>query len=373
MVRLHEPLRIGRRELKNRLIRAATSERLAGPAGECTDELIAFLRRIAAGGAGGVVTGHAFAAADGRSTLHQLGLHADACVPGLARLARTLHEFDCQVVVQIDHCGLLGHRRINGVGPFGPAVPPWIDPAVTRIREMTEADIHAVITSFGAAARRALEAGCDGIELRAGQGTLLHQFLSPRTNSRTDRWGGEPANRARIVVDSIRQMADSTLGELALWVQINADDGVTPGLSTEDAAACAALAGKAGATVVELSAGVADQPATVLRPVGGHETEAWSAWTVRPFRAIEGLTLMATGGIRSAELVDVLLNGKRLDLLGLARPFVREPDLAGRMLRGLPPRCESVSRCATQRGARLQCRYGEPPAPAREDIVGVLD
>ncbi len=362
MTRLHEPLRIGRREVKNRLVRAGTSERLAGAAGECTDDLVGFLRRLAEHEVGTVITGHAFVEPAGRSHHRQLGIHDDNCIPGLARLAAALHRYDTHAVLQVDHCGLLGHRRVNGRGPLGPAVPPWIDPAATPVHEMTDADCGAVVARFGDAARRALEAGFDGIQLRAGQGYLVHQFLAARTNPRSDAWGGNPSGRARFLQSCLRAMVDTTFGELPIWVQLTVEDGLeTGGSPLEEAVAAAQMARDSGALVVEMAAGTADAIDTVLRPVEGPETEAYSAWKSRPFREIEGLLLLATGGVRSPEIVDVLLQGKRLDLVGMSRPFLREPDLARRLLRGQGPRCTSGSRCARERSGLLRCRVDAPP------------
>ncbi len=372
MSRLSDPCRLGRKEIKNRLVRAATSERLAGSEGECTDELVAFLERLARHEVGTIITGHAFPEPAGRGNSHQLGVDRDERIPGLARLAAALHRYDAHVVLQVGHCGLFGHRSINGQGPGGPSVPSWIDTRTTRVRVYDETDIALAIQSFGAAARRALEAGMDGVQLRAGQGYLVHQFLSPRTNHRTDSWGGALAGRARFLVGCVREMVDKTYGEMPVWVQINVDDGVEDGVTFEEAVACARLVREAGGSVVELAAGTVERPETILRTVGAPESEAWSAWKVRPFREIEDLVLLATGGVRSPEIIDVLLQGKRLDLVGMARPFIREPDLALRLFRGLTPRCISVGRCARERSGLLRCRADAPPG-GLEGIAGPID
>ncbi|HFD39563.1 MAG TPA: NADH:flavin oxidoreductase, partial [Anaerolineae bacterium] len=194
---LFTPIQIGSLELKNRLVRSATAERLATePIGRATSALAEMYRTLARGGVGLIVTGHAYVAPEGKAHPEMLSVHCDQMLPGLRTLTEAVHAEGGRIAMQINH----GGRQSD------PALPERVAPsAVPRPgderppRAMTHREIIETVDAFAQAARRAKEAGFDAVQIHAAHGYLIGQFLSPHTNRRTDRWGGDFERRLRFL------------------------------------------------------------------------------------------------------------------------------------------------------------------------------
>jgi 2,4-dienoyl-CoA reductase-like NADH-dependent reductase (Old Yellow Enzyme family) len=229
-----QPGRIGSLVVANRLIRTATSETMATERGEVTDELIDFYSTLARGGAGLLITGHAYVEEIGQCSARQIGIYADTLVPGLARLAAAVRQNGGRIFCELSHAG--SQSVMPHIDPIAPSI---IENAIfeRQPRAMSEGDIQRIIAAFGQAARRAATAGFDGIHIHGGNGYLISQFNSPFSNRRSDQWGGDAVRRSRFflaVYDAIRAavgaempiaarygLADSAPGQLQL------DEGLT--------------------------------------------------------------------------------------------------------------------------------------------------
>ena len=224
-----QPGRIGSLVVANRLIRAATSETMATERGEVTGELIDFYSTLARGGAGLLITGHAYVEEVGQCSARQIGIYADTLVPGLARLATAVRQNGGRIFCELSHAG--SQSVMPHIDPIAPSI---IENAIfeRQPRAMSEGDIERIVTAFGQAARRAATAGFDGIHIHGGNGYLISQFNSPFSNRRSDQWGGDADRRSRFflaVYDAIRAavgakmpitarygLADSAPGQLQL-------------------------------------------------------------------------------------------------------------------------------------------------------------
>ena len=199
MSHLFSPMRIGRLELRNRFVRSATFEGMAKENGEVSDEILNLYRNLAKGGIGLIITGHCYVNPLGKAFFNQVGIYSDEMIPGLKRLVQEVHEHGGKIVFQLAHAGRQTTRKITGYPPIGPSGKGRDPIYFVKPREMTEADIHETIRSFGRAAKRAVEAGADGIQLHGAHGYLINQFLSPFYNSRSDAWGGSEEGRFRFL------------------------------------------------------------------------------------------------------------------------------------------------------------------------------
>ena len=183
---LFKSAEIGSMVVKNRFVRSATAERAVDENGFVTDEMFDMYRQLAEGGVGILITGHAYVHESGRASLTQTAIHKDEYVPRLAELVDATHSAaeDCKIVVQITH----GGRQVSPDSVSEPIAPSAVTDSSTDItpREMTEAEIEECIDAFGQAARRAKEAGFDGVQLHSAHGFLISGFNSPYTNRRTD-------------------------------------------------------------------------------------------------------------------------------------------------------------------------------------------
>lgn len=176
------PKKIGNLEIKNRIVRSATYEKMASDDGEVTNRLIKCHKELAKGGAGLIITGHAFVHPMGKVSHFMTGIHNDDMIPGLSKLTEAIHNEGGRICIQINHGGRqTAPEAIGGKTPLAPSpVPDRI--SKTSPREMTDEEIQEVIEAFVLASERAKMAGFDAVQIHAAHGFLMNQFISPYTN-----------------------------------------------------------------------------------------------------------------------------------------------------------------------------------------------
>ncbi len=353
-----EPGSIGSLTIKNRLVRASTSESMATEEGEATEALASFYGELAAGGAGLLLTGHIFVEARGQASANQSGLHRDDFVPAAARVVDAVHERGGVIFAQLGHCG--SQSMMRGVTPIAPSMIPN---AMYDIgpREMTEDDIHECIDAFGSAARRAREAGFDGVHIHGGNGYLIAEFSSPHTNTRDDAWGGEAEGRSRFFLSVYKAVRAAVGDDMPVTARIGVEDSVPNGVSREESLQRARALEAAGIDGLETTYGIMRSYLENIRPyvaVGARQAakhllvqralkpEGAEAY-YRPFaRAIKdatGVPVILVGGIRTTDTMNDILDSGDADFLAMARPFIREPDLGNKLAAGRTGMVECVS------------------------------
>jgi 2,4-dienoyl-CoA reductase-like NADH-dependent reductase (Old Yellow Enzyme family) len=365
MAELFEPIRIGRLALANRLVRSATWEGLADPGGGVTPPLAAKMRELAEGGVGLIVTGHAFISPEGRAGPGQLGVAADEALPALAGMVAEVHGAGGRIVLQLAHAGAHADVKLSGREALGPS--PLEGRWGGVCREMRAHDLAAVTAAFAAAAQRAQAAGFDGVQVHAAHGYLLSQFLSPAVNRRTDGYGGDPAGRARLLLEVVAAVRGAAGADFPLLVKLNSEDLAPGGFSVEAMLEMAGMLAAAGVDAVELSGGRVVNPpeaqaARLARPAA-EPPEPYYRAAARRFKLAVGLPLILVGGIREAETAEALVDEGAADLLAMSRPLIREPGLPRRWRSGdrRPAACLSCNRCYVPIRAGLG-----PSCPVRE-------
>ncbi len=354
----HE-LPIGCLRARNRLVRAATYERLASTDHMVTDELTELYLRLGAGGAGSVITSFCCVRPEGHGYSRMLGAYDDSQVAGLGRLAEAIHEGGALAFLQLVCCGSGGNPTDDGAPAPGPSTMANPSTGIPMV-EMNEGELRRMRDDFAAAARRAGEAGFDGVEIHAAHGYLLSQFLSPELNVRGDAYGRGPLGRARIVCE----VADAVRGRMGegrpVLVKINASDG-RPGGPAEDESIESACAIAGHVDGIEVS-GHGWRRARIAGPRGVHGLFAPYATRLAP---LVDVPVILTGANRDVgemcELVEGGISG-----FGIARPLVCEPDLPNRWRRdpAYVPRCVSCSRCFSVDGH--PCVLDAPSRPREE-------
>jgi len=342
------PWRLGSLTLPNRLVRSATWEGMANDEGFMTPEILELYRRLAGGGVGLIVTGYAYVLPNGKGLPHQLGVFSDAHMDGLARLAEAIHEEGGRVLLQLVHAGGQTDYKTTGADELiAPSAVPYPSHNVTP-RAIGTGEIPMLVEAFALAARRAMEAGYDGVQLHAAHGYLINRFLSPASNRRSDAYGGDIAKRARFGVEVLRAARSATVPGFPLSVKLNGEDFEPDGLGIEEALIAAQLFVEAGAEHIEVSGGT---PAAAKNgPVRlgiTREREAYFREHAKAVKRAVNVPVGTVGGIRSFEVAEELLATGVADSLAMARPLVCEPDLPLRWLRGdrAPSLCRSDSRC----------------------------
>jgi len=346
---LFSPARIANLQLPNRLIRSATAECMAEPDGRPQPRLHALYQELARGGVGLIISGNISVHPSGKSDLVMVGLDSDALIPPLKGLTDAVHRAGGLIVAQLTH---------GGMKCVPEAVPRLLAPSAAGAaflkrdaREMTREDIEVVIDAFGQAARRARQAGFDGVQIHGAHGYLLSQFMSPLTNRRTDEWGGDLEGRMRFLCAVCCVVREQVGPGYPAFIKLGVQDALPGGLSAaEGVRAVAALQGM-GMDAVEISGGVEGEEADHIRPaIRSPADEAYYRPLARLARPATGLPLLLVGGLRSLAVMEDVLASGEADFISLCRPLICEPDLPNRLRRGLQDRsrCISGNRCWPQ-------------------------
>ncbi len=344
MSKLFETTTIKSLQLDNRFVRSATWMGMAGDDGTCTPKLIDAMVRLAQGGVGLIMTGHAYVLKRGQAGPCQMGSHEDYLLPGLGEMTEAVHEAGGKIALQIAHGGILANSELSGKEPLGPSTLQTENGPVGRA--MTAGEIQVTVEAFAAAAFRAVQSGFDGVQIHAAHGYLLSQFLSPVFNKRTDEYGGSVENRARMLLQVVRAVQGVVGDTYPIFVKMNSEDLWDGGLSREEMVDVCAMLQQAGIDAIELSGGTALAVRTgqiELSFIPVRKSAVYYREAAEQYKARIDLPLMLVGGIRSFETAEGLVDGGIADCVSLCRPLVREPDLVTRWKSGDRRKADCIS------------------------------
>lgn len=367
------PGRLGPLVTRNRLVRAGTSETMAAVDGTVTDALLALYTRLAQSGVGTIFTGHLYCHPRGKYVRRQAGIYEDRLVPGLRRIVRSVHDNGGIVLAQLAHAG--SQSRVPLIEPLAPsAVPNELTGRTVGAGSIEE--IEEAISAFADAAKRAMEAEFDGVHIHAANGYLISEFLSPLTNRREDDWGGDPARRASFALAVVRAVRAVVPRDRALTVKLGVQDASPRGIGVEEAAQVGARLVEEGVDAIEVSCGVMRQASDsaaqyvavdrrraaadllVHRVLSRPAKEAYFVDWAQALRRTVETTLIAVGGMRSTETMCRVLEAGDADFIAMARPYIREPDLAAQIAGGRTGlvACTSCNLCLRHEGHHsLRC------------------
>jgi len=326
---LFSPLTLRSLTLRNRIVVSPMCQ-YSSAEGFAADWHMAHYGALAAGGAGAVVFEASAVTPEGRITPDDLGIWSDAHVESLARIARFVASQGAAPGIQLAHAG----RKASTSSPWkggaplapdaggwqvvGPAGMPWAE-SYPVPRALDEAGIAATIEAFRAGARRAREAGFRIVEVHGAHGYLVHQFLSPLVNTRTDRWGGSFENRTRLALDVTRAVRAEWPADLPVWVRLSATDWADGGWDADQTVRLAALLREAGADLVDVSSGGAVPWQKIVAGPGFQVPFA------ERVRREAGVASGAVGMITEPAQADAILREGRAEVVLLARELLRDP------------------------------------------------
>lgn len=359
-------------QLKNRVIRAGCFEGMC-QGGQVTDELIEHHRRLAAGGVAMTTVAYCSVSADGRAFDHELWMRK-AIVPDLRKLTDAVHREGGLASIQLGHSGFFTKTAVIGKRPLG-ASAKWCIFMRSYCREMSLQDIDDKVHDFAAAAELARDSGFDAIEIHAGHGYLLSQFLSPWTNRRNDAFGGSISNRLRFPSKVIENTRDILGNNFPILVKMNQIDGMKGGITIHESQIIAQAFEKAGASALIPSSGFTSKvPFLMLR--GGLPIDEMSRnregildrlgmkmfgrlmvprHQYRPLFQVDGarrilgsvnIPVIYIGGVESlATMRQVLEEG--FSFVQVGRATIQDPDFVSKLEAGLLERspCDHCNRC----------------------------
>jgi 2,4-dienoyl-CoA reductase-like NADH-dependent reductase (Old Yellow Enzyme family) len=293
---------------------------LADAKGRVTDPLIVHYTRRAPG-VGLVIVEHSYFSPEGKASLRQLGVHDDAMVDGLTKLAESIHAKGTPVCIQINHAGREGSRAVSGLEPVAPSPIPS-DSSSAVPRELTGDEIQNLVRLYGEAARRAKEAGFDAVEVHGAHGYLLNQFTSPLSNRRNDEYGGSLERRIRFPLEAVAEVRRVVGSDLLVLYRLGASDGDGRGVTIEEMQTFAQRLVRAGVNIVDVSGGlIGDAPDNMT------EQGFFLPLAEKIKQAVQA-PVIGVGGIKDPAFADRAIREGRVDLVAVGRALLADPDWA---------------------------------------------
>ncbi len=356
---LFTPAKIGTMAVPNRLIRSATVERMADVTGKPTEKMKVLWTNLAAGGVGLIITGHMYVHPSGKASPEMAGIYSDSLIPALADCVKAVHEAGGLIVPQLNHGGV----RCDPSTVEEVMAPSEVDNELIAPRHahaMTDMEIAEAILAFGQAARRAKEAGFDGVQIHGAHGYLISQFFSPLTNQRTDQWGGSLDNRTRFLREVCAEVRRQVGVDFPLLIKLGMQDGVEGGLRLEDMAFVASQLEEMGIEMIEIS-GAMSGPlhANIQTRVRNINEEAYFRSWAKLVKERTALPVSLVGGLRSKSVMEDVLTSGDADFISLCRPLISEPDLPNRLRIDdvVRSRCISATLCYPKNyGEGISCK-----------------
>jgi 2,4-dienoyl-CoA reductase-like NADH-dependent reductase (Old Yellow Enzyme family) len=387
------PAKLGPITLRNRTIKSATFEART-PGALVSDDLIEYHRLPAAGGVGMTTVAYCAVSQGGRTEGNGIWMRPEA-VPGFRKLTDAIHAEGAAVSAQIGHAGPVANARSNKATALAPV--RFFNPIGMRFaRKASRDDIDTVTADHANAAKLAVEAGFDAVEVHLGHNYLASSFLSPLINRRNDEFGGSLENRAKVARGMVLAVKRAVGDQIAVTAKLNMSDGVRGGISVDEAITTAKWLQDDGALdAIELTAGSSlvnpmylfrgDAPlkefaaafspplrwgmrmtgTKFLREYPYHE--AYLLREAKQFRAELTIPLILLGGITNRETMDLAM-AEGFQFVAMGRALLAEPDLINRIARdgaGVRSACTHCNRCMPTIYTRTHCVVtGAPDALA---------
>jgi 2,4-dienoyl-CoA reductase-like NADH-dependent reductase (Old Yellow Enzyme family) len=332
---MRRPLQLGRLHLANRIVMSPmTTYGLPDPDGASNDRHRAYYERRAASGIGLVIVESALVHPSGTCWPHHLAVHDDRFVPGLAELARTIKRHGPAAILQLHHGGRVAVEALSGSPVLAPS--PLPAPGRSVPREMSQEDIATMVEAFGQAARRAQEAGFDGVELHMGTAYLLLSFLSPAQNLREDEYGRDFGGRMRFpleIVERIRQLVGT---DFPLGARIVGSDYHDGGVDLAYCRRVAARLEEAGLDFLDVSAGLGPRAVRDSPLVMGGGTGVFRDFAAA-VKSVVSVPVMSVGRYYSMASAEAAVAAGDADLVAFGRALIADGEFVRKSLEGREP------------------------------------
>ena len=331
---LFSPFPIGSLRLRNRIVMAAMGTNLSHPQGNVSDRAIAYYRERAKGGVGLIVTEACPVSLAGRHRGQSLCIYEDSFIPDLQRLTRAIHEEGGAIAVQLHHAGRLAYPNITGDNPLAPS-PITRAPGFPVPKELSQAEIEEIISQFGIGARRAQAAGFDAVEIHGAHGYLIHQFLSPRTNQRKDRYGGNPENRARLALEVLRRVREEVGSSFPILFRISMKEFVPGEYPVEEPLDLTVELARSGASAIDVSGGTTDSLGGLAHVIPPMEfPESYHVHLASLVRKKVSIPVIVVGRLGHPAAAEEAIRGNHADFVALGRSLLSDPFWAAKISRG---------------------------------------
>lgn len=348
---MYTPFHLKNTQVSNRLVASAMFE-YGAENGKITEKIKEHYSALADGGAGLIITGMHAVSVSGSVAPIMVNTEYDNYTMDISSIARTVHEKGGKIIVQLQHCGGKTSTA-EGYDKFAVCQKEVSENCIYH--EATKDELHKVAADFAASALRCKTAGVDGVQIHGAHGYLINSFLSPSTNYRTDEYGGNIENRARIlfeVYDAIRQAVGN---EFIIGVKFPFSDLNENSIRPEDSIFVCKKLERKGIDFIEVSSGMLmDNSSASFTPVVRNDNQAPFLKYASQLACQITIPVISVCGYRTPDMVEEALSETKISAISFGRPLVREPNLPNRWKKDRrPAMCVSCNRCCNSFGDRI--------------------
>lgn len=377
-MKLFESMKIGRMELKNRIVMPAMGTGYCNEMGFSTERLMAYLEERARGGAALItVQNTCIDSRGGKRLWRQLCIDSDKFIPGLYELTEAVHDWGAKIALQLIHSGRLADPDVNeGIQPVSASTMSGYSGITGKevlARELRLDEIEALVEKFAQGVWRAKQAGFDAVEFHGAHGFLIAQFLSPFTNHRTDLYGGDLKGRMRFALEIVRRSKEKVGDDFPLIFRISADEYVPGGLILEETKEICRELEKTAVDALHISAGGGDEsPWIKFGIMPGATPQGCLVHFAEEIKKIVKIPVITVGRINDPRFAEKILREGKADLVAMGRALLADPHLPQKAFMGNfneIRRCIGCTLCSTfvLKKGMLRCTVNPSLGKEEED------
>ena len=317
--------KIGKLEIKNRIVMPAMGTSLATSTGEASDEIIKYYEERAKGGCGLIITEITRIDNEtGIGTPNQLCATDAYQVPRLEKLARAIHRHDSKIFLQLHHPGRQSHGDLIGGKQIVAPSSITCKTIGEEPRELTIKEVEELVKKFIKGAKIAQMSGIDGVELHAAHGYLIGQFISPLTNIRTDKYGGDFKRRMNFITEIILGIKRVCGKDFPISVRIDGDEFVEGGLTLEESVKACVYLESIGVDAINVSSGTYESGVTIIEPIS--YPQGWKRHLAQTIKDSINIPVIACDVIRKPDFAEKLIEERNVDFVAIGRGLLADAE-----------------------------------------------
>ncbi|AGA69297.1 NADH:flavin oxidoreductase [Desulfitobacterium dichloroeliminans LMG P-21439] len=336
MATLFDPIKIGNMIMKNRVVMPPMTTNFPDEDGFVTQQLIDYYSERAKSGVGLIIVEATYGRKDGRRNFRNINIYDDRYVSGLLKLTTEIKKYGAKVALQIAHGGRECRQSVTGTKPLAPSAVTTTFSGYGQGENpitLTSDQIEELVESYADAAKRAQEAGFDAVEIHGAHGYLISQFLSPATNYRNDKYGGDLEGRARFFIDVVKCCKKNVSADFPIIARINASDYMTDGLTLTESVQAAKLLEGAGADAIHITAGTNSSHPYMMMP-GMFIPRGCNVDAAKKFKDTIKVPIIVAGRITDPVLAKDIIEMKSADMVAVGRGLIADPEWVKKVQEG---------------------------------------
>ena len=321
--------------IKNRFFKSAMSEGMGTRDFQPKKNIATLYKRWAEGGTGLIITGNIMVDPKGTAEPGNIVFDKNSNMEILKNWAKQGQQHGAKVMVQLNHPGKQAPKTVSKqtVAPSAIPLGNGLNKLFSTPRALTTSEVEELVQKFVTSAKVAKEAGFSGVQIHAAHGYLISQFLSPHDNRRTDKYGGSLENRMRFLKEIYLGMREELGKNFTIGIKINSTDFKEDGLTEEDSLKTIIELANLGLDFVEISGGTYERPA-MMGATSKSTNQVFFAEYSKKLKQKIDIPVVVTGGIRSINAMNTLLNDNTTDFIGIARPLTIDPNIPNKIKQG---------------------------------------